>query len=336
MHPTPDEQALVRTILHDPDFRRARAAAGELLHSGVDLRTAATNLAAGLRHSDNFVRRRAAQALGVLGAAATPAVPALLAALDDTSWTVREAIVQALSGLPADDAVRAALAACTLHDRNPLVREAAARAALRRGADAVGEFGPALRHAHASVRRRAAQALALFPLGTAGVIPLLRAALEDSHVKVRLAAVRALGDRDAEAVEALPRLVRCAFEGDARVHLAAAEAVDRLLTQPQAAPLRWLGEGGRLAGDVGATLRTGLKRPDLPVAVREEFVAACVRRRRWHRRRHGLEIDAATVLDGPWDEAAATASAATGQEAEFAWVLGWLCELWLRDAGTAP
>src|SRR5437588_4521622 len=115
---------LVHSALHGPDLRRLYAAAGAMPKAGLDLLVAAVDgLRAGLRHDNPLVRRRAAQALAFLKEVAAPALDDLIAALDDSEWTVREAVVQALAALPFVEraVLRAELVGHALHDRSPLV-----------------------------------------------------------------------------------------------------------------------------------------------------------------------------------------------------------------------
>lgn len=334
--PLADAVALAHAALHDPDFRQAHAAARRIVEAGVDRVAGLQALTDGLRHEDPRVRRRAAQAFGLLGPAAIPAADALRRALRDPSWTVREAVVQAIALLPVECvAARTDLVACALHDRSPLVRNGAGRAAVQLGLAAPSALESALRHSHAKVRRRAVELLARSAPETPGLVSVLRNALQDGHVRVRLAAVVALGSFGPAAVVLLPRLVRCAFEADLRMRGATHASIDRLLREPAAAPLGWLAEALTLSTPEAA-LRVGLERPDLPAAVKEEFIAACGRRRQWHQK-HGRAASAsvAALRETPVStfEAAQSLVAAVTQEArpgEYAWLLGLLCELWLK------
>ena len=81
-----------------------------------------------LTHSDAFVRRDVAVALGSLGAGAQPAVPALIVALKDKLGNVRLAAAESLAQIgPKAKAAIPALQA-SLQDRNNGVRYAAAQA----------------------------------------------------------------------------------------------------------------------------------------------------------------------------------------------------------------
>jgi hypothetical protein len=95
------------------------------LHQMLDIGQQAEQLKTA---ADPAERRKAADSLGQLGAAAYPAVPALIEALSDADAGVRRSAAQALGrmGPQADAAVPALTAA--LADPNPGVRESAAQA----------------------------------------------------------------------------------------------------------------------------------------------------------------------------------------------------------------
>ncbi|MBI3464751.1 MAG: HEAT repeat domain-containing protein, partial [Planctomycetes bacterium] len=84
-----------------------------------------------LKHSDPFVRSRAAVVLGQIGPAAKAAVPALIEALKDPNPYTRWSVVEALGkiGPKARDAMPALRAA--LRDKNDGVRSSAAESIRR-------------------------------------------------------------------------------------------------------------------------------------------------------------------------------------------------------------
>jgi HEAT repeat protein len=317
------DSPLLHSALHDPDFRKARAAARELA-ARPDVAAVVAELTAALRHPEGVVRRRAGQALGVVGRA--ECVAPLLGALRDPAWTVREATAEALGPFAvSDDAARHALVSCSLEDRNPLVRDAAARGIGRLGETVVPELAKGLDHPHASVRARAARALSRLP-ASATVVGHLRFRLEDGHYKVREAAAVALGGCGEAAVMVLPRLVRACFENERRVRAAAVEAVIKLLAQERTAVLRFLEQPLR-DGEPAEPILFCRLADGLPESTAAAFVAACSRRRDWDRRRRGLPEEP-TAAATP-TVAAAELTAVAGP-AEAAWLLGWLCELFLR------
>jgi hypothetical protein len=81
-----------------------------------------------LAASDAAERRRAATALGKLGAAASPAVPALAEALSDEDAMVRRAAAQALGEIGPEASIAAPALTGALQDPDAGVREDAALA----------------------------------------------------------------------------------------------------------------------------------------------------------------------------------------------------------------
>ena len=110
-------------LREDWNWRAADRQTG--LHQMLDIGEQAEQLKTA---ADPAERRKAADSLGQLGAAAYPAVPALIKALSDADAGVRRSAAQALGrmGPQADAAVPALTAA--LADPNPGVRESAAQA----------------------------------------------------------------------------------------------------------------------------------------------------------------------------------------------------------------
>ena len=164
---------------------------------------------------------------------------AVLAALRDPVWCVREAAATAAGALPdPDGAVLAALVACSLHDPSPHVRLAAAAAAGPR-IDPAPDYGDAIGHRFERQRIRAALALGhVTPERAAEAVALLAPAVADSHARVRLAALRALARLDPDAVLPVVGLVvrKCA-EAEPDIADAAIAAWTRVLTAPAAAAL---------------------------------------------------------------------------------------------------
>lgn len=192
------------------------------------------------------VRRRAVLA------ATDPA--AVLAALRDPVWCVREAAVIAAGPLPdPDGAVLAALVACSLQDSSPHARAAAAASAGPRVQPA-REYGAAIGHRFERQRARAALALGFVaPERAPEAVALLAAAANDSHAKVRLAALRTLARLDPRAVvSAAGIVVRKCAEAEPDIADAARAAWEQLLTAPAAAALRPLAPfpGSTRAADV--------------------------------------------------------------------------------------
>jgi serine/threonine-protein kinase len=164
---------------------------------------------AALGQPDANARWRAAEALGALGADASPAVPALAAALGDRSETVRWRSAEALGriGGGARGAVPALVRA--LGDGDPIVRNEAAKALGLVGpaaAEAAPRLVEGLQASDVSYRREAARSLSRIGVGSAPVLHALVEALKDKDKFVRMEAARALGRIGPPAREAVPAL----------------------------------------------------------------------------------------------------------------------------------
>ncbi len=151
---------------------------------------------------DADVRRAAAGALGLAGAtdaadgADVQVVGALLRALRDDVWQVREAAATTLGKLRAPHACDALLAA--LDDEYWQVRLQAVRALGKlRDGRAVVQVAALLAHAISNLRKEAA--LALGELGDAQARPALETAMSDADPEVRKAVRIALAQIDGAA-----------------------------------------------------------------------------------------------------------------------------------------
>jgi HEAT repeat protein len=183
-----------------------------------------------LSSRDPYVRGFAVWSLGELGAAAEPAVPALVAALRDED-DVPGVAAQALAKI--GPAARAAV---------PALLEVLGRDDARRrwnAAGALGRIGPgaraatpalaaALRDGDARVRAQAALALGRIGAATEVVVPALAAALRDESEDVRAQAARALGRLGPGAIPAIARLNGALRDGDERVRKEARKALARI------------------------------------------------------------------------------------------------------------
>jgi HEAT repeat protein len=157
-------------------------------------------LIAALKGVDVEGRRKAAEALGLLGWAAKDAVPALVAALKDDDTRVRAAAARAIGriGPAAKDAVPALVAALKEDDAG--VRSAAA--------ESLGWIGPAAKDA----------------------VPVLAAALKDGNGRVRVMAADALRELGSPAEDAVPVLAAALKDSDYAVRQAATETLGRIAT----------------------------------------------------------------------------------------------------------
>jgi HEAT repeat protein len=135
------------------------------------------------------VRRAAIGALGIGAAATEDAIVALLGALRDAAWQVREEAATTLGKLRVQTARDALIAA--LNDDYWQVRLQAVRALGKLGdATASAAVAALLTHAISNLRKEAA--LSLGELGDTGSLPALQAAVTDPDPEVRKAARIAL------------------------------------------------------------------------------------------------------------------------------------------------
>jgi HEAT repeat protein len=187
------------------------------------------------------------------------AVTALLKALREDVWRVREAAIASLGDLAQEEHLSPLLARILTNSRSPLVRDGVAEA-LRRARpvearttllaatlfdrnpevrDATGwlladdpgaatELGRFLHDPDVRLRRRATRALEKLGAAATGAAPALAHALRDPSSYVRGGSAALLGRIGAPAGTALPELVRRACDRDAGVSLAAVTAIAAL------------------------------------------------------------------------------------------------------------
>lgn len=196
---------LVAEGLTDSSKRVRRCAARALGLIGSAAEEALEGLVAALKDTSQSVRLLAIDALGEIGD--SRAVAPLVALLDDKSDDVREAAVDALGqiGEPALEALREAyLATDSLR-----VRLAVIAAGVAVGGDkAVGYLREALADPSTTEELRVAMFDAVQDLTGADSLPLLEAALVDESKHVRREAVRSLRDVDApQSTDALIALI---------------------------------------------------------------------------------------------------------------------------------
>jgi len=170
------------------------------------------------------VRRNCPVALGNLGAAAGPAVPALLGLLQDEDATVRVNAAVALWKINRHEQAIAALMEMIRSGPTPAAyRAAGALGRLGAEPDAVaGALVQAFHHADRDVHRSAAKALG--QLGPAAIAALKRP-LADPDPEVRRSAVEALGWIGPKAV---PDLIAALNNEAPEARRAAARALGRL------------------------------------------------------------------------------------------------------------
>ncbi len=249
----PEGAAPLMSALRDRSATVRRAAAwalGELeLRPSSGLLSLAQALIAALRDRDSEVREAAVRALGKIGRPAVPpllealrsrqaqrsrpmiiaalkeiadrsAVPALLEALANTDWHVRQAAAEALGEIGDTRAIEPLVR--TMGDRHDGPRWAAVDALAKLGAPAV----PALIEALGVTewRLRWAAVTALGKIGEPAVLPLLQL-LASGGQEVRWAAEAALAQTGEIAVPALTRALRSAQPG---LRTAAAETLAQI------------------------------------------------------------------------------------------------------------
>jgi len=187
-----------------------------------------------LKDEDKDVRSGAAEALGEIGPAAKPAVPALIEALGDEDSRV-PVFAAALVKIGAD-AVPALVVA--LKENKRQVRPWAASILARIGPDAraaIPALVEALRDGRKEVRWGAAHALGGIDPAARAATPALREALKDQDRDVRAAAASALGKVGPDAEAAVPALIQALKDDDQGVRKAAAKALAKIGPDAKAA-----------------------------------------------------------------------------------------------------
>jgi HEAT repeat protein len=189
-------------------------------------------LESALADADPGVRWHAAAAFVRLGPRGAAAVPALLEAMRDAEWNVRNAAGRALEeavGPEHAELLTAALATPDVETRYHVAR------ALARLGPAAGHAVPVLREtladADAEVRMEAVWALAAIGPAAASAVPALLRALGDADAQVRAGAAWALAHVGAGR-DAAPALEPLTHDPDRDVR-EAAEAARRRLAGPQ-------------------------------------------------------------------------------------------------------
>jgi HEAT repeat protein len=179
------------------------------------------------------VRVEAVSTLLRMGAQAWPAVPALVAHLNDPDATVRAFASSSLSmlGNPTLPAVSKVLASGDTNAQKAVLKFLAQNyrslrltgAPLRKLAQ---EGTPAL-------RQQTIETLSLLRLDDDATVKMLAAALKDPAPEVRLAAVKAFACLPGKADAAIPALRSCLEDESSAVRAAAKELLQRV---PEAAP----------------------------------------------------------------------------------------------------
>jgi HEAT repeat protein len=187
-----------------------------------------------LREGDRRARAEAAEELGLIGPAATAALPALREAAKDDDARVR--VSAALAGAridPKEEGAAVPALAAALKDSAAEVRAAAATALGELGSagrQAVPELSRALEDGDLKVRWAAADALGQIGPGAKAAAPALLEALEDGRASLRALAAQALGEigREGDAKDPVPALVESLRDPERQVRRQAAWALAKL------------------------------------------------------------------------------------------------------------
>jgi HEAT repeat protein len=192
-----------------------------------------------LHDPDMMVRQWAAQALGYLGPAARPAVPALQEALKDQA-DVRAQALTALAKIGVEPGVAEETFAPALNDPSASVRIEAAKAlwhATQQAERVLLVLLAGLTDADEMVRSNAAQALAEMGPAAKDAVPALLAAFANDNEMVVFWVVDALRAIGAEARMAVPTLLAALRDSRLHVRLAAPTALAAIVpAAPEAVP----------------------------------------------------------------------------------------------------
>ncbi|MGB7443992.1 MAG: HEAT repeat domain-containing protein [Coleofasciculaceae cyanobacterium] len=214
--------------LTDSDFRVRHDAADAVVKIGSP---AVPALIEALNDENKQVRWRAASALGDIGAEASSAVPTLIETLQDEDEYVRRIAAFSLGkiGSAATAAVPNLVEA--LHDSDLNLQSVAAYALGKIGSEdatAVSELIEALQNSKAEVRWNAATALGRIGAEPSSTVPALIEALQDKEKYVRRSAADALGQFASQAAPAVNALVKALQDENKYVRLNAASALGQI------------------------------------------------------------------------------------------------------------
>jgi HEAT repeat protein len=224
------------TALREDKVELVRAAAakalGEMARHYTDMRPAVPALSAAVKDSSMEVRASAAEALGRIGRDSMAAVGNLMEALRDTKgdrYSRGFAAIALVRIDPTDDRIARALGEVLGEaDAKKGVREDAARALALMGKDAspaVDPLAKLLSDKDIELRLQAATALAAVGPDARTALKALQEALKDSDKGVRAQVIFAIGNIGLDAADAVPNLVETLKDANAEVRLAAVRAL---------------------------------------------------------------------------------------------------------------
>ncbi|MBI2947282.1 MAG: HEAT repeat domain-containing protein [Verrucomicrobia bacterium] len=200
-------------------------------------------LVTALKEGQNQTRLLAMYGLGIAGAEADAAVPALIEALADKNLQIRESAFQTLSHIRHPATVAAILP--KLNHGDPSIRLNAAKCLGSMGPwarDAIPALIDAIKEESSAVRASAVEALGRIRPSAEDVIAALTNALADPDPAVRANAAGSLGNGGSASAVAVPRLIERLKDADAGVRGAAALALGAIGPKASAAtgPLKEL------------------------------------------------------------------------------------------------
>ncbi|MBY0526432.1 MAG: HEAT repeat domain-containing protein [Gemmataceae bacterium] len=228
---TPLAVEALRERLTDPVVAVRGQAARSLGLIGPAATDAVPDLIGCLKDADESVRCQAAEALGLLRASSQEAVSALMALLEDPTALLRIAAARALGSLRKEAATAVPSLMALLHEHDESIRQVAAEALGEIGTlqdEAIESLTDGLDSQDTLVRARTAEVLGTIGAAAAEATPALAEALTDSNDRVRAKAAEALGKIGEAGVDAVPHLVRALRDKDNWVSALAAEALGEM------------------------------------------------------------------------------------------------------------
>lgn len=237
--PTPEQLAKARANLASEKVEVRRMAMKDLIHSDLSIHLF-TEMAAGLKDSDDEVRSIAATAVGNLGTKSEPAIPALIAQMEkDTFKEARETAARALGRLgkavPTDRSAVKPLQKTAAEDADPVTRTVALGALAMMGEDVPAQvlaLRKFLSHDEALVRMKASHALGMIGAPAKSAASEIVVVLEketDSHRRGYVA--RALGNTgDPASLPALEKALKAETDPGAKGEIRG--AIQKLMPKP--------------------------------------------------------------------------------------------------------